>query len=201
MCDISTNPEGLSPVTCRVEILNGTVVSASKRSSPCAKGWEYQPITQFPLVSHSTYRQRQMTVTWDAQVREMLNNLLDMNPSPLIFILAYQIASYLRTNTKHPILIWNISWHTTYFSNLEFRQTAEMVRKLSSIRYYSEGFEKIWVNVEGPFELQNSGLSEVSFEHLTLYKKPTTQPNPIGMELSTQCHPRKPDRFCRLGDK
>ena len=61
-----------------------------------------------------------------------------------------------------------------------------MVRKLWSIRYYSEGFEKIWVNVEGPFELQNSGLSEVSFEHLTLYKKANnpTQPHRNGIIYS-----------------
>ena len=123
MCDISTNPEGLSPVTCRVEILNGTVVSASKRSSPCAKGWEYQPITQFPLVSHSTYRQCQMTVTWDAQVREMLNNLLDMNPSPLIFILACQIAlipkdqyQAFNFNLKH-ILTYNIFFKLRVLTN------------------------------------------------------------------------------------
>ena len=68
-----------------------------------------------------------------------------------------------------------------------------MVWKLSSI-LIPRVFVKIWVNVEGPFELQDSGLLD--------RKKPTKQPNPHWMEPSTQYHPRKPDRFCQcpLGD-
>ena len=58
-----------------------------------------------------------MTVKWDAQVREMLNNLFDMNPSSLIFIVAHQTALIrkdqipfflLEHSIKGLILLWDI---------------------------------------------------------------------------------------------
>ena len=77
----------------------------------------------------------------------------------------FLIRTCIYKEIKGPILLLDVS----LFSNLEFRQTAEMSQKLSSIRHYSERFEKKTGKIGGSVRVTNLGPSEVGFERPTLY--------------------------------
>lgn len=56
--------------------------------------------------------------------------------------------------------------------------------------------------MEGQFELKNSGLSEVGFEHPTLFNEANKVAKPpMGWNPLRNANLRKPDIFCPLCDK